>query len=56
MVMSNISAACDVLGAAQYKAEIPESVNDNLALDTLNWVHYHSYSSGVQLLKALYTI
>ena len=32
----------------------PEGINDNFALDALDWVYDYCHSSWVQLLKALY--
>lgn len=32
----------------------PEGINDNLAFDTLDWVHHYSHSPWIQLLKALH--
>lgn len=44
----------DLCHSCNYCAESsPESINDNLALDTLDWVYHHSHSSWVELLKAL---
>ncbi len=32
---------------------LPEGINDNFALDTLDWVYDYCHSSWIQLLKAL---
>ena len=36
------------------KQYLPEGINDNFALDTLDWVYDHCHSSWIQLLKALH--
>ena len=54
-MMHGKTAAAEVAIPAQcVKPCLPEGINDNFALDTLDRVYNYCHSSWVQLLKALH--